>query len=247
MTIKWFSNSDNKKSSTTINKANLTAEKVLEFDKEVKKLGKYFIFLKDYVQKILNTEPEIEEEIKKLISRTKRDLKKEYILRELLILRYSLLHMWFFDIKPPQNQNEVAENFVLIDRAIQSVLESNNKSDYLIWLEKGFADFFGTNELEFSKLDEFKASVIEKVSEKMTLIPFESTGGSFSGELHDGVLKLLMETIEKDKKSYYMDDRSITHEEKDEIKTVIRDISTQTHEDAKSVLEDMLNEMESTQ
>ena len=95
----------------------------------------------------ISTEKEIEDKIKKIKDRTNQNLKDEQLVKELWILRYSALHIWFFNLKPPKNQNEVKENAILINRSFQSVLENNGRSDYLSWLNKGFVEYAGTNEL----------------------------------------------------------------------------------------------------
>ena len=88
--FKWITDKATS-SSSTASKGEITVEKALAFTKEIEKLGKYFIFLENYVEAILNTEPDIEEKIEELKSRTKQNLKKEQLIKELWILRYTIL------------------------------------------------------------------------------------------------------------------------------------------------------------
>ena len=95
---------------------------------EVKKLEKYLIFLINYVQAISDSQKEIKAKIEKMKINTKQQLREEQLLKEIWILRYASLFMWFFCVKEPKNQAEVKENIALINRAFQSV---KSVSDFL--------------------------------------------------------------------------------------------------------------------
>ena len=144
----WFSNHKHDNSSKPNHGGRITVKKALAFAKEAERLGKFYVFLKQYIEFLLSTEGEIEATIKEIKDRTKQNLKDKQLIKELWILRNAALHVWFFDLKPPKNQNQVKENSTLIYRAFQSVLESNGKSDYLSWLDKGFAEYSGANEFD---------------------------------------------------------------------------------------------------
>jgi transposase len=221
----WFSNHKDDNSSKPNHGGRITVKKALAFAKEAERLGKFYVFLKRYIEFLLSTEGEIEAKIKEIKDRTKQNLKDEQLIKELWILRYAALHVWFFDLKPPNNQNEVKENSTLIYRAFQSVLESNEKSDYLSWLDKGFAEYSGANELNFNDLKKFKSHFSEKLAEKVPLIAFECTEGRLGGELHDFVIELIMITIQKDQKAFELSDNvSLTEEEVQNIKNIINEM-----------------------
>jgi hypothetical protein len=221
----WFSKRKNDNSSTANHGKGITVEKALAFAMEAEKLGKFYVFLKHYIELLLSTEKEIDAKIKEIKDSTNQNLKDEQLVKELWVLRYSTLHIWFFDLNPPKNQNEVKENTILISRAFQSVLESNGRSDYLSWLNKGFVEYAGTDELNFNSLKKFKSHFTEKLAEKVPLIAFECIEGRLGGELHDFVIELIMTTIQKDQKAFELkDDVSLTEEEVRNIKNTINEM-----------------------
>ena len=218
----------------------ITVEKAIAFSDEIERLGKFFIFLKNHAEMILSTQSEIEEKIEQLKAQTNQNLKKEELFKELYILRYTALSVWFFDLKEPENQNEVEENLKLINRAFQSVLEKDNKADYLLWLQSGFAEYSGTDKLNFNNVKNLKKNFVEKVGEKIPLIAFHSTEGRLAGELHDGVVELIMTTIQQDQKAFELsDDVALTKEENENIKKTI-DGMKPTEQD----FEDFINSLE---
>jgi len=218
----WFSNRKDDNSSTVNHGKRITVEKALAFDREAEKLGTFYVFLKHYVEFLLRTEKDIEAKIKEIEESTSQNLKHEQLVKELWILRYSILHIWLFELKPPKNQNEVKENITLINHAFQSVLENNGRFDYLSWLNKGFVEYAGTNELHFSNLKKSKSHFTGKLAERVPLIAFECTGGRLGGELHDFVIELIMTTIQKDQKAFALsDDVSLREEEVQNIRNTI--------------------------
>ena len=222
----WFSNRKNDDSSTDSHGKRITVGKALAFAKEAEKLGKFYVFIKHYIEFLLSTEKEIGTKIQEIKDKTKQNLKDEQLVKELWILRYAALHMWFLDLKPPKNQNDVKENSTLINHALQNVLENNEKSDYLSWLDQGLAQYAGTNQLNFGNLKEFKSHFAGKLAEKIPLIAFECTEGRLGGELHDFVIKLIMTTIQRDQKAFELsDDVSLTEEEFQNIKNTIYEMN----------------------
>ena len=204
-------------------------------DEKVKELKKYIIFLENFVSTIFSTQKEIDTEIKKIKFKTKQNLKEEQLIRELWILRYTLLHLWFLKIKPPQNQDELKENTSLIDRSFQDI---KGTSDYLPWLKKGFIDYAGTDKLTASNLKEFESHVMEKVSGKIPLIAFDCTEGRLAGELHDFVIELLMTTITQDKKVFETGVSAVaTEKEAEEIKKVIGELKSSREKAGKDFFE----------
>lgn len=224
--LNWiFNHKNNNFNSAPTNKSEITVEKALAFSKEYKKLNQFFTFLKNYVQVIINSEPEIEKYVNQLISRTKQNLKKELLIKELWILRYVALYVWFFDLKTSKDQNDVKENIALINRAIQDTLKNNGKTDYLSWLTKGFVEYVGIEKLDYNNLEKFKSNFTKKIAEKIPLIAFECTDGRLAGELHDSVIEFIMMTIQKDKKTFELrSDISLTEEEGRNIEKIIDNI-----------------------
>jgi hypothetical protein len=171
-------------------------------NEEVQGLKKYLIVLENYAQAILNTEKENETKIEQIEIHTKQHLKKEQLAKELWILRYAFLYLWFFNIKRPKDQKELVENIALITRAFQNVLDNEDKADYLSWLTKGLAEYTGNNQLKFKDIKEFESHFTERVAEKIPLIAFECTEGRLAGEQYDCVIELIQTTIENDKKMF---------------------------------------------
>lgn len=217
-----FSNHKNDSPLATGRGGKITAAKALAFAKEAEKLGKFYIFLKHYVEFLISTEEEIATKIKAVQEKTNQNLKDDQLIKELWILRYSALHVWFFDIRTPKNQNEVKENLSLINHALQNVLENYGKTSYLSWLKNGVAEHVGADELNFGNLKSLRNNFSEKLAEKVPQIAFDSTEGRLAGELHDFVIELIMTTIQKDQKAFQLDDNvSLTDEEIRNIKNTI--------------------------
>jgi len=216
----WFSNHKDNNSSGKGGK--ITVNKALAFAKEAEKLGKFYIFLKHYVEFILSTEEEISTKIKEIKEKTNQNLKNDQLVKELWNLRYAALHVWFFDLKTPKNQIEVKENLTLIDRAFQNVLDNYGKTSYFFLFKNGFAEYVGADELNFSNLKNFKNNFSEKFAEKVPQIAFDCTEGRLAGELHDFVIELIMTTVQKDQKAFELDDDvSLSDEEVRNIKHTI--------------------------
>lgn len=238
----WISNNKNSNSnSTTSHKGKITAEKVLAVTELANKLEKFAVFLKNYVKIILNTETEIKKKFEELTAKTKQNLLKESLMKDLWILRYVFLHFWFLELKVPENQSELEDNLLLIKWAFKSALGDINKSDYMTWLETGLIEYTGTKELKFSSLQESKSHILEKVSEKMPLMVFNATKGRLGGELHDGVMELIMLTIQQDKKVFETDNNNSTAEETENIKKIIADLKVSREKAGKEFFDDLLD------
>jgi 6-phosphogluconolactonase/glucosamine-6-phosphate isomerase/deaminase len=62
----------------------------------------------------------------------------------------------------------------------------------------------------------------ERVATEIPTTVFNVTGGRLGGELYEGLLRLIMETVELDKKSFTLDsERSLTPEESANLDDVI--------------------------
>ncbi|MCX6792913.1 MAG: hypothetical protein NTY12_02715 [Candidatus Falkowbacteria bacterium] len=212
----------------------------LEFEKAriIEELKKYLFFLEEYIKNILSKKDEIEAKIKQIKAETNQSLNEEQLIKELWILRYTCLHLWFFGIKPPKNQNDIDENVSLINHAFQSIEEVSN---FLPWLKKGFTEYTSIDELRFSDLEELESKISEKISGKIPLIAFECTGGRLGGELHDFVIELLMTTITQDKGIFETGHGDITGEETENIKKVIGDMSTNRTKLAEDFFDELIN------
>ena len=189
----------------------------------VEKLKKHYIFLATYIEYIFNTEKEIEEKIIQIENKTKQYLKKEYLAKELWILRYAYLNSWFLQMEPPKNEKEFTVYNELISYAFQNVSNYKVRSDCLTWLTNSFAEFADTNQLKFDNLKEFESNFTERIAEKISSIVFESTNGRLGGDQYDSVLELIMTTIEKDNRYFYTgDNSSLSEGEIRNIKKVIK-------------------------
>lgn len=116
----WISNNKNSNSnSTTQHKGKITVEKVLAITKLADNLEKFAVFLKNYAKIILDTETEIKKELEQLTTKTKQNLLKDSLMKELWILRYTFLHLWFLELKSPRDQSELEDNLFLVKWAFK--------------------------------------------------------------------------------------------------------------------------------
>lgn len=230
-----------KKNDKSPSKTELNNQLEMPTEKEMEKLGEYLIFIEKYIEAIYSTQNEIETKIEKIKTKTQQNLKEEQLIKELWVLRYALLHLWFFNLKPPKNQNELIENITLINHAFKQVKYA---TDFLPWLKKGFIEFSGTDQLTISNLKDFEQNVLDKVTEKISLIAFDCTEGRLGGELHDFIIELLMTTVEQDKKVFETGNNSVpTEDETSEIKKIIEEMSSSRKKASKEFFEELLNKL----
>jgi hypothetical protein len=234
--LNWFSN---KKGAQTSGSSKITAKKVLDFTKTYEELKPFFALFVHSFKSILNSEKGMEQKVKEIQSKTQQKLKEEQLFKELWILRYVCLHIWFFDLKPPKNKTELSDELLVINSALKSVLKEKNKLDYLPWLKKGLSEF-ADGELDFNSLKNFRKNFSDKLTDKIPRIAFECTEGRLGGELHDFVIELVMTTIQEDQKVFSMsDNKTLTEEEAQSIKNTISEMNKSRNEAA----EDFMNSL----
>jgi hypothetical protein len=230
----WLSN---KKDGQTSSGGKITTKKVLDFAKTYEELKPYFALFVHYFKSVLGSEKEIEQKVKEIQTKTQQNLKEDQLFKELWILRYVCLHIWFFDLKPPKNKAELSDELLVINSALKSVLKEKNKSDYLPWLKNGLSEF-ANGELNFNSLKDFRKSFSDKLADRISHIAFECTEGRLGGELHDFVIELVMTTIQEDQKVFSMSDgNALTEEEAQNIKNTITEMS----EARQKAAEDFMN------
>ena len=174
---------------------------------------------------VLDNEKEIQD-------KTQQNLKEDQLFKELWVLRYVCLHIWFFDLKPPKNKTELSDELLVINSALKSVLKEKNKLDYLPWLKDGLFGFTD-GELNFNNLKDFRENFSDKLVDKIPHIAFECTEGRLGGELHDFVIELVMTTIQEDQKVFSMsDENTLTEEDAQNIKNTITEMSEARHKAA---------------
>lgn len=197
----------------------------------------YSDFLRDYVQYLVNDEKEINIKIEEIKKKTNQNLKVDQLRKEIWILRYATLHIWFFDLVEPKNQEELDEQTKLINHTFKVILESNSEYDYFSLFSNGLVEYFKADKLRFNDLKNFKSHWGDKLKEKLVHIPFECTEGRLAGELHDFIVELLMRTIKKDFKSFQMEDNTLTKEEIEDIKKTIKEAEPTKEETEKALIE----------
>lgn len=235
--MKIFNWLSNKKDGQTSSGGKITTKKVLDFTKTYEELKPFFALFVHCFKNIPASEKEIEQKVKEIQTKTQQNLKEDQLFKELWVLRYVCLHIWFFDLKPPKNKTELSDELLVISSALKSVLKENNKLDYLPWLKNGLSEFAG-GELNFNNLKEFRKSFSDKLADKIPHIAFECTEGRLGGELHDFVIELVMTTIQEDQKVFSMsDENTLTEEEVQNIKNMITEMSETRHK----VAEDFMN------
>ena len=238
----WISNKK-RSDETSSKKEGITVEKALAFSRTYQELKPFFgLFLHSF-KYILDSEEEIRTKLKEIQIKTGQNLKEEELLKEFLILRYASLHTWFFDVKPPKNQEELDDELLVISSALKSVLTDRNKLDYIPWLKGGLVNFFSDTELNFTNLENFQEKFAENLANKITQITFDSTGGRLGGELHDYIIELIMTTFAEDKKTFYLeDDTALTKEETENIKASIDELKISRQKAGKEFFEDLIGE-----
>jgi len=237
--MKIFNWLSNKKDRQTSNSSKITAKQVLDISKTYEELKPYFALFLHFFKSVLGSEKEIEQKVKEIQTKTRQNLKEDQLFKELWVLRYVCLHIWFFDLKPPKNKTELSDELLVINSALKSVLKENNKLDYLPWLKNGLSEF-AEGELNFNNLKDFRKNFSDKLADKIPHIAFDCTEGRLGGELHDFVIELVMTTIQEDQKVFSMsDENTLTEEEAQNIKKAITEMSEDRHKAA----EDFMNSL----
>ena len=237
--MKIFNWLSNKKDGQTSGGGKITAKQVLDFSKTYEELKPYFALFVHFFKSILGSEKEIEQKVKEIQTKTQQNLKEDQLFKELWILRYVCLHVWFFDLKPPKNKTELSDELLVINSALKSVLKEKDKLDYLPWLKNGLSEYTD-GELNFNNLKNFRKNFSDKLADKIPHIAFECTEGRLGGELHDFVIEMVMTTVQEDQKVFSMsDDKALTEEEAQNIKNTIKEMSETRHEAA----EDFMNSL----
>jgi hypothetical protein len=237
--MKIFNWLSSKKDGQTSSGGKITAKQVLDFSKTYEELKPYFALFVHFFKSVLGSEKEIELKVKEIQTRTQQNLKEDQLFKELWILRYVCLHVWFFDLKPPKNKTELSDELLVINSALKSALKEKDKSDYLPWLKNGLSEF-ADGELNFNNLKNFRKNFSDKLADKIPHIAFECTEGRLGGELHDFVIELVMTTIQEDQKVFSMTDgNALTEEEARNIKNAIAEMSEARHKAA----EDFMNSL----
>jgi len=225
-----------KKDAQTSRNGKITVKEILDFAKTYEELRPFFAFFVYCFRNIVDSEKKIEQKVKEIQTKTQQNLKEDQLFKELWILRYVCLYIWFIDLRPPKDQAELSDELLVINSALKNVLEEKNKLDYLPWLNDGLSDF-NISELNFNNLKQLKKDFSEKLAERVPHIAFECTEGRLGGELHDLVTELIMATIQRDKKVFSMDDESaLTEEGVKDIKNTIVEMSEVRREIAENFM-----------
>jgi len=229
----------NKKTRKSQNGSKITTKKILDLTKTYEELKPFFALFIICSKSILDSEKEIEHKIKEIQIKTQQNLKEDQLFKELWVLRYICLHVWFFDLKPPKNKAELSDELSVINSTLKSVLKEENKLDYLPWLKDGLFEFID-GELNFNTLKYFRENFSNKLTDKILHIAFECTEGRLGGELHDFVIELIMTTIQKDQKVFSMsDENTLTEEEVQNIKNTIAEINEIRYKSAEDFMESL--------
>lgn len=235
--MKIFNRLSSKKDGQNPSGGKIIGEKALDCARTHEELKPFFALCVHCFRNILADEKEIEQKVKQIQDKTQQNLKEDQLIKELWILRYVCLHIWFFELKSPKNQNELSDELLVINSALKDVLKEKSKLDYSLWLKDGLSEFAFV-ELNFNNLKNFRKNFSDKLAEKIQHIAFECTEGRLGGELHDFVIELVMTTIQKDQKVFSMSDQTtLTDEEYKSIKDTITEMSETRQGIAKDFIE----------
>lgn len=206
---------------------------------ESKKLKKYFTFLSVCIKFLVDTEKLLKDKITEIEASTGQEVKIDHFLKEMCILRYTILYLVFFEIKQPKNKADVIENNKLIDYVLKNILEKEKNLDYYKLIKLEFPKFIGMDEIKFTDVKNLSHILASTIAEKIPLIVFDSTGGRLGGEQHDLIMELIMTTVSRDKKFFYGDSDyknyniDLSNEESNGIKTVIKDLEIERNKAGK--------------
>jgi len=234
----WFSN---KKLQIT-NNGKITDKEVLNLAKTYEELKPFILLFIHCFKSILDSEKEIGQKIKEIQVKTQENIKEDQLFKNLWILRYVCLHIWFFDLKPPKNQTELTDELLVINITLKNVLKEKNKLDYLSWLKDGLFGFTD-GELNFNNLKDFRKYFSDKLGDKIPHIAFECTGGRLGGELHDFVIELIMTIMLRDQKVFSLSgDNNLTEEQTKNIKDTIAEMNRSGHKAAEDFMNSLIGE-----
>jgi hypothetical protein len=206
----WFAKEPQKKYGSTVTVE--TAQEALEL---YRCLSVIYLFLKRYILGLIDSEGEILQAIEELKTRTKQEVDVARLMQDLTAIRFAFLHSWLFQIKPANNQVDTDENLSLINHAVRAAFAIRGRSDDVERVEdsiKGYLDISNDQEITANMFEDSRFA--ERVGAEIPTAVFNVTGGRLGGELYEGLLRLIMETVELDKKSFTLDsERSLTPEE----------------------------------
>lgn len=206
----------------------ITVAKAMAFSKEYEKVKKLANYLNHCINQLALNETKIEAVVEEMKSKTNQEVDKEKLLKEIWIIRYSSLFVFFFDFNFPKNQKDLDMYLKLFEHCFESILALHGKTNYLSWLKTGFAEYAGTDKFEIYSLKLVKSNFTQKIAEKIPLIAFDCTGGRLGGELHDSIIELIMTTVQRDQKVFSLSDNTtLTSEETENIKNTIEESNTQ--------------------
>ena len=230
-----------KQKSTPKNK--ITIAKAMAFSKEYEKVKKLANYLNHCVNQLALNEPKIEVAIEEMGLRTNQEVDKEKLLKEIWIIRYSSLFVFFFDFNYPKNQKDLDMYLKLFEHCFESTLALHDKINYLSWLKIGLAEYAGTDKFEIYSLKSVKSNFTQKIAEKIPLIAFDCTGGRLGGDLYDSIIELIMTTVQRDQKAFSLsDDTTLTPEEIENIKSTIKESGSQSKKTGEEFISELLNQ-----
>jgi hypothetical protein len=179
---------------------------------------KFSDFLLSYIQSILIAEPVLEKEIDKIIAEYKQKIDKNMLIKDLFVIRYLFIHIWFLELMRSEKQNNLDDNIKLINQVFEKALKTKGKTEYISWLAKALAKYNCDIKSIFDDQNKLNALIAEKLPQ----IAFECTGGRLAGELYNSVIELVMTTIQEDKNLFeFKDDTQLTTGQKDDIHKAI--------------------------
>jgi hypothetical protein len=243
--LDWFFGSPTKNKASTNNnpRGKITVAKAMAFSKEYEKVKKLANYLNHCINQLALNEPKIEAAIEEMKSKTNQEVDKEKLLKEILIVRYSSLFVFFFDFNFPKSQKDLEMYLKLFEHCFESTLALHGKTNYLSWLKMGFAEYAGTDKFEINSLKSVKSSFMQKIAEKIPSIAFDCTGGRLGGELHDSIIELIMTTVQRDQKIFSLSDNTtLTSEETENIKSTIEESGEQSKKAGEEFINELLNQ-----
>lgn len=201
----------------------MTVESAQEVLKLYRCLSAIYLFLKRYILGLADSEVGVLQKVEDLKTRTGQEVDAAQLMQNLMAFRIAFLYSWFFQIKPAKNQADTDENLSLIKHALSAAFAIRGRSDDVDRVEgsmKEYLDISNDQEITANMFEDNRLT--ERVATEIPTTVFNVTGGRLGGELYEGLLRLIMETVELDKKSFTLDsERSLTPEESANLDDVI--------------------------
>lgn len=162
----------------------------------------------------------IKEQVEHLAIKTGQKVDLDKFISMLRGLRYAFLLNTFYEFLSPEKDFTEREIAFIFYSALKRNVE--NPAEIFEIMSK----LFGYDPLAQENLKKFTEEFTDRASEAIPHLIFDVTGGRLWGELHDGLLQIVMQTIELDKKKFInASNEPMTEGEYEKVRTAVSKIN----------------------